>query len=129
MLRVTHPRWMKNSWESPGRTKTLSRMDESDVKMGLGQAIVPALWPVQPLKELTSSLHLMARENKAAAIRNYVMDKNIQDVKRAAMEKDGDDNTPPMVAALNNNKEALMALLGIVYNLYYNLNAIRLGVF
>ena len=33
-------------------------------------------------------------------------------VKKACMEPDFNGNTPPMVAALHNNKEALMAILG-----------------
>ena len=58
------------------------------------------------------NLHLLARSNQVSAIRDYASTREIDQLKMDLMRVNDDGNTPAMVAALHNNKEALLALLG-----------------
>lgn len=62
--------------------------------------------------DMRDNLHLLARNNGAAEIREFTSTRHIDEVKMACMKHDEAGNTPPMTAALYNKKEALLALLG-----------------
>jgi len=92
---------------------------KKDVSIDLGKALWPAMSALggtpsvkAKMFEVTDNLHLMARTNEARRIREFANDREISDVKERMMNEDDKGNTPPMVAALHNNKEALLALLG-----------------
>ena len=61
------------------------------------------------------SLHMCARNNQVDQINLMTSERQLEDVRSACLEADEDGNTPPMVAALNNNKEALLALLATFF--------------
>ena len=91
---------------------------KKDVSINLGKALWPAISALGGTAEVAKvfdavdNLHLLARTNEARLIREFANDREISDVKDIMMKEDSNGNTPPMVAALHNNKEALMALLG-----------------
>ena len=112
------------SSRSSKKSKRLS-MDESNRQdFSLASNLVKNTLPIisSPLGSVTVeelsdfnarlSLHHCALENNADCIRNFAIGHDISEVKKAILTKDKDGNNAAMVAALHNNKEALMALLG-----------------
>ena len=59
-----------------------------------------------------ANLHYLASDNNSSAIREFTDRHTIDQVKIKTLETNTDGNTPAMVAALCNHKEALLALLG-----------------
>lgn len=103
----------RHSKSSMDRTAT----KRTSIASGLGENIHPIL--IGPLGSLASeelkarrkNLHLLASENNALDIRQITSECDINEIKKAILETDEEGNTVPMVAALHNHKEALMALL------------------
>ena len=63
-------------------------------------------------ESLGANLHYLANDNNSSAIREFTDRHTIDQVKIKVLETNTDGNTPAMVAALCNHKEALLALLG-----------------
>ena len=80
-------------------------------------SVLPALSPLSSefatkVIEDSPNLHLLAKDNEASKIRAFTIECNILEVKRCCLTPDMNGNTPAMIAAYFNRKEALLALLG-----------------
>ena len=89
----------------------------SSIQQVIPMSVLPALGPLSSA-ELTSqvieesiNLHLLAKNNEADKIRAFTNENNIKVVKRGCLKIDQNGNTPAMLAAHFNRKEALLALL------------------